>query len=57
MAIAWGVDVHFVKPDYMAALITAMIATDRLFDNITKFLDNWFHDEDDNRVHCGVLGN
>ena len=56
MAIAWGVDVHLVKPDYMAALITSMMATDRLFDNVSNLLDHVFPD-DDETVHCGVLAN
>lgn len=56
MAMAWGVEGHMVKPDYMAALITAMISTDRFFDNITNLLDNCFQQEDD-EVSCGVLGN
>lgn len=56
MAIAWGIEGHLVKPDYMAALITAMMATDRFFDHLTNLLDNCFDQEDD-EVSCGILGN
>ena len=38
MAIAWGIEGHLVKADYMAALITAMMATDRFFDHVTNLL-------------------
>jgi len=56
MAIAWGIEGHLVKADYMAALITAMMATDRFFDHVTNLLDNCFEAEED-EVSCGVLGN
>lgn len=56
MGIAWGVEGHLVKPDYMAALITMMVATDKFFDNVTELGSAVFEDEDD-FVSCGVLGN
>jgi len=56
MAIAWGIEGHLVKADYMAALITAMMAIDRLFDHITNLMDHCFEQGDD-EVSCGVLGN
>jgi len=56
MAIAWGIEGHLVKADYMAALITAMMATDRFFDHVTNLMDHCF-DQDDDEVSCGVMGN
>ena len=55
MGIAWGVDVHFVKPDYMAALITSMISIDRLFDHISNLIENIIDDGKDDTVNCGEL--
>lgn len=56
MAIAWGIEGHLVKADYMAALITAMMATDRFFDNVTNLMDNCF-EQGEGEISCGVLGN
>lgn len=56
MVIAWMMEGHLVKADYMAALITAMMATDRFFDHVTNVLETCF-DEDDDEVSCGNLGN
>lgn len=56
MLIAWQVEGHLVKADYMAALMTCVLAIDRLLDNITALLDHVF-DQQPGQVHCGVLGN
>lgn len=56
MLIAWQVEEHLVKADYMAALMTCVLATDRLLDNTTALLDHVF-EQKAGEVHCGVLGN
>lgn len=56
MGIAWAIEGHLVKADYMAALITTMMATDRFFDHVTNLMDSFFEQGDD-EVSCGVLGN
>jgi hypothetical protein len=40
----------------MAALMTCVLAIDRLLDNVTALLDHVF-DQQQGEVHCGVLGN
>lgn len=57
MLIAWQVEEHLVKPDYMAALITCMIATDKLFDHTTNLLDHVFILKDEKKIHCGKVFN
>lgn len=57
MAIAQGIEGHLVKPDYMAALITAMMATDRLFDQVTILLEACFESDDEDEVNMGQMAN
>ncbi len=56
MFIGWQVEGHLVKADYMAALMTCVLAGDRLLDNVTNLLDHVFEDLE-YEVHCAVLAN
>jgi hypothetical protein len=56
MFIGWQVEEHLVKADYMAALMTCVLAADRLLDNTTNLLDHVF-ESDQYEVHAAVLAN
>lgn len=56
MFIGWQVEEHLVKADYMAALMTCVLAADRLLDNVTNLLDHVF-EENQYEVHSAVLAN